>query len=146
VPLSVEINASFATVVSAAATTVYAVISALSLWLLSRQIRDARRFGAAPALYALLKELEEHMTAVRQLGDEKAEDAVVRETIGRYLEFFERIEHLRAAGVLPTAVLRRAFGPALESHLADPRFTQVIQQEARQYEEVLLLAKHIGRR
>lgn len=127
-------------------TAVYAVISAVSLWLLSCQIRDARRFGAAPALYALLKELEEQMSAVRRLGNRDVGDVEVRETISRYLEFFERVEHLRAAGVLPAAVLRRAFGPALVSHLADPRFDQVIQHDAQQYEEVLLLAKRIGNR
>lgn len=132
-----------ATIVSAAATAIYAVISAASLLLLSRQIRDARRFGAAPALYALLKELEEHMTAVRLLGPET--DAAAHETIVRYLEFFERVEHLRSAGVLPADVLRRAFGPVLTAHLADPRFRRIIEQDAGQYQEVLLLAKQLGK-
>jgi hypothetical protein len=144
--MTININTDLTALVSAAATAVYAAISALSLWLLSRQIRDARRFGAAPALYALLKELEEHMSAVRQLGNRNTDDAEARETISRYLEFFERVEHLRSAGVLPATVLRRAFGPALVAHLADPRFERVIQQDARQYEEVLLLAKRIGHR
>ena len=142
----IEISTDLAALVSAGSTAVYAVISAASLWLLSRQIRDARRFGAAPALYALLKELDEHMLAVRRLGDMDIDDAETRETISRYLEFFERVEHLRSAGVLPATVLRRAFGPALVAHLADPRFAEMIQQDPRQYEEVLLLAKRIGRR
>ncbi|WP_159014561.1 hypothetical protein [Acidisoma sp. S159] len=140
-----EISPDVATIVSAAATAVYAVISALSLLLLSRQIRDARRFGAAPALCALLKELEEHMAAVRLLGGAST-DETAAETIVRYLEFFERVEHLRSAGVLPSNVLRRAFGPVLDAHLADPRFRRVIEQDASQYQEVLLLAKHLGRR
>ena len=139
------INADLVGMVSAGASIVYAAISALSLWMLSRQIRDARRFGAAPALYALLKELEEHMAAVRQIGDANADSALVRETISRYLEFFERIEHLRGAGVLPEGVLRRAFGPALQAHLADPRFAAVIQQDPRQHAEVLSLAKRLRR-
>ena len=142
--MTIEINTDLASLVSAASTAVYAVISALTLWLLSRQMRDARRFGAVPALYALLKELEEHMSAVRRLGDRGADEAEVRETISRYLEFFERVEHLRGAGVLPAKVLRRAFGPALAAHLADPRFERVIQQDAREYEEVMLLARRIG--
>ena len=141
-----EISPDVATIVSAAATAVYAVISALSLLLLSRQIRDARRFGAAPALCALLKELEEHMAAVRLLGGASTDDETAAETIVRYLEFFERVEHLRSAGVLPSNVLRRAFGPVLDAHLADPRFRRVIEQDASQYQEVLLLAKHLGRR
>jgi hypothetical protein len=145
-PVTIEIDANRVAIVSAAATAVYAVISVLSLWLLSRQIRDARRFGAAPALYALLKELEEHMAAVRRMGDGDTDCAPVLDTIGRYLEFFERVEHLRSAGVLPETVLRRAFGPALNAHLADPRFAAVIRQDARQHQEVLLLAKRIGRR
>ena len=103
----IEISTDLAALVSAGSTAVYAVISAASLWLLSRQIRDARRFGAAPALYALLKELDEHMLAVRWLGDMDTGDAETRETISRYLEFFERVEHLRSAGVLPATVLRR---------------------------------------
>jgi hypothetical protein len=140
-----EISPDVATIVSAAATAVYAVISALSLLLLSRQIRDARRFGAAPALCALLKELEEHMAAVRLLGGAST-DETAAETIVRYLEFFERVEHLRSAGVLPSNVLRRAFGPVLDAHLADPRFRRVIEQDTSQYQEVLLLAKHLGRR
>jgi hypothetical protein len=140
-----EISPDVATIVSAAATAVYAVISALSLLLLSRQIRDARRFGAAPALCALLKELEEHMAAVRLLGGAST-DETAAETIVRYLEFFERVEHLRSAGVLPSNVLRRAFRPVLDAHLADPRFRRVIEQDASQYQEILLLAKHLGRR
>jgi hypothetical protein len=135
-----------APIISACATAVYAVISVASLWLLSRQIRDARRFGAAPALYALLKELEEHMTAVRRLGEAGAENLGVHETISRSLEFFERIEHLRSAGVLPLDVLTRALGPVLEVQLADPRFQAVIQQDVRQHEEVLRLAQHLHRR
>jgi hypothetical protein len=122
---------------------VYALISAVSLWLLSRQIRDARRFGAAPALYALLKELDEHMAAVRQLGDGRVDDTNVRETVNRCLDFFERVEHMRSAGVIPTAVLRRAFGNALDTQLADPRFTLLIEQSPREHEEVLILAGHI---
>ncbi len=123
---------------------VYALVSAVSLWLLSRQIRDARRFGAAPALYALLKELEEHMAAVRKLGDRGIEDPLAFETISSCLDFFERVEHLRSAGVIPANVLRRAFGYALQSQLADPRFAELIQKNAREYEEVLTLAKHIS--
>ena len=113
-----------ALLVSAGATTMYALISLLSLWLLSRQIQDARRFGAAPALYALLKELEEHQTAVRRLGESDAPEATDPEPIRRYLEFFERVEHLRSAGVLPLGVLTRGFGPALRAHLRDPRFAR----------------------
>jgi hypothetical protein len=41
--------------------------------------------------------------------------------------------------------LRRAFGYALDAHLADPRFAGLIHQDAREYEEVLVLKKHIGR-
>ena len=132
--------------ISATASLIYAVVSTISLWLLSRQIRDARRFGAAPALYALLKEMDDHMAAVRQLGSTGIEDSHARETISRCLEFFERIEHLRSAGVIPAAVLRRAFGNALEGHLADPRFAEVIHQDTRQYQEILVLRKHIGQR
>jgi hypothetical protein len=137
-------NANTATLISAGASMVYAIVSAVSLRLLSRQIRDARRFGGAPVLYALLKELDDHMMAIRQLGGAEVEDAHVRETIARCLEFFERVEHMRSAGVISAAVLRRAFGNALKTHLADPRFVEVIQRNPRQYEEVLILAKHIG--
>lgn len=140
-----SISPEIATTVSAAATALYAAIAALSLLLLSRQIRDARRFGAAPALYALLKELEEHMAAIRLLREPSPDAAAARETIVRYLEFFERVEHLRGAGVLPTDVLSRAFGPVLDTHLADPRFRQVIEQSPRQHAEVLALAKHLRR-
>ncbi len=139
-----QVDASLATLVSAAATAVYAAVSAVSLFLLSRQVRDARRFGAAPALFALLKELEEHMAAVRTLGAGPVEDGGARETILRYLEFLERVEHLRAAGVLPVAVLRRAFGPVLAAHLADPRFRAVVEQDPRQHAEVLSLAQRLG--
>jgi hypothetical protein len=132
-------------IVSACATAVYAVISAASLWLLSHQIRDARRFGAAPALYALLKESEEHMTAVRRLGQAGGKDPAVDDTISRALEFFERIEHLRSAGVLPLDVLARAFGPVLHAQLADARFQAVIGQDVGQHEEVLRLADHLRR-
>ena len=139
-----EFGPDIATIVSAIATVVYAVISAFSLLLLSRQIRDARRFGAAPALFALWKELEEHMAAVRPLEGAQADDETTRETIVSYLEFFERVEHLRSAGVLPADVLRRAFGPVLDAHLADPRFRRVIEKDTRHHEEVLSLAKHLG--
>ena len=61
-------------------------------------------------------------------------------------EFFERIEHLRSAGVLPMPVLRRAFGGVLDAILADPRVTILIKRDERQYAEVLLLAKKIGTR
>jgi hypothetical protein len=94
----------------------------------------------------VLKELEEHMAAVRLLGGARADDETAGDTIVRYLEFFERVEHLRSVGVLPSNVLRRAFGPVLNAHLADPRFRRIIEQDASQYEEVLLLAKHLGRR
>jgi hypothetical protein len=80
------------------------------------------------------------------LGGASPDDETAAETIVRYLEFFERVEHLRSAGVLPSNVLRRAFGRILDAHLADPRFRRVIEQDASQYEEVLLLAKHLGRR
>jgi hypothetical protein len=142
----VEFNAALATDISAIASMIYAAVSCATLLLLSRQIRDARRFGAAPALYALLKELDEQLAAIRQLGNKDVEDAIVGETISRCLEFFERIEHLRRAGVLPTPILRRAFGNALAAVLADHRVAAVIQQDARQHGEVLLLAKRIGHR
>jgi hypothetical protein len=142
----VEFNTDLATTISAIASMIYAAVSCITLWLLSRQIRDARRFGAAPALYALLKELDEQLAAMRQLGEKGIEDPTARETISRCLEFFERIEHLRSAGVLPLPVLRRAFGRVLEVFLADPRVAAVIQEDARQHSEVLLLAKHIGQR
>jgi len=144
--MAIQINTDLATLITAAATMVYAVISGLSLWLLSRQIRDARRFGAAPALYALLKALDDHLAAVRQLGGKGAEDATARETVGRCLEFFERIEHLHSAGILPATVLRRAFGKPLQALLADPRFAGIIRQDTRQHVEVLQLAERIGGR
>jgi hypothetical protein len=139
-------NANTATIISAIASLIYAVVATISLWLLSRQIRDARRFGAAPALYALLKEMDDQMAAVRKLGDRSIDDPEVREGISNCLDFFERIEHMRSAGVIPANVLRRGFGYALETHLADPRFAEVIRQDRRQYQEVLTLAKLIGRR
>ena len=138
-----HIGADAATIVSAGATAVYAAVSAMSLLLLSRQIGDARRFGAAPALFALLKELEEHMAAVRLLGNWSPDDPEARETVVRYLEFLERVEHLRAAGVVPVAVLRRSFGPVLAAHLADPRIRVVVDGDPRQYAEVLSLAAQV---
>lgn len=138
------ITADLATIVSAVATAIYAAVSAVSLLLLARQINDSRRFGAAPALFALLKELEEYMAEVRLLDNLALEDGATRETIVRYLGFLERVEHLRVAGVLPSAVLRRAFAPVLSAHLTDQRFLQVIEQDRRQHAEVLLLAKHLG--
>lgn len=141
--MTITLDTETAAIISAAASLVYAVVSAISLWLLAQQIRDARRFGAAPALYALLKELEHHMAAVRQVGSAACGDQTALEVISRCLEFFERIEHLRRAGVLPAGVLRRAFGRALGAYLADPRFADVIRQDARQYDEVLVLARHI---
>jgi hypothetical protein len=139
-------NTDLATDVSAIASMIYAAVSCVTLWLLSRQIRDARRFGAAPALYALLKELDEHTAAMRRLGDKGIEDSTAHETISQCLEFFERIEHLRSAGVLPMPVLRRAFGGVLDSILADPRVVTVIKRDEHQYAEVLLLAKKMGQR
>ena len=142
--MRIEINANNATIISAIASMVYALVSAVSLWLLSRQIRDARRFGAAPALYSLLKELEEHMAAVRMLGATGIADPNAFETISRCLDFFERVEHLRSAGVIPASILRRAFGYALQSQLSDPRFAELIRLNTREYAEVLILAKHIS--
>jgi uncharacterized protein (DUF2342 family) len=137
-------NTNTATIISAIASMLYVIVSAISLWLLTRQIRDARRFGAAPALHALLKEMDDHIATVRKLGDKSVADTQVRDGVCGCLDFFERVEHMRSAGVMPTKVLRRAFGYALETHLADPRFFEVIQQDVRQYEEVLILARHIG--
>lgn len=133
-----------ATLVSAAASAVYAAVSAVSLLLLVRQIGDARRFGAAPALLSLLREMEEHMVAVRASPDD-APPGADRDAVTRFLEFFERVEHLRGAGVLPGDVLARAIGPVLSAHLADPRFRRVIDEDIRQHEEVLLLADHLRR-
>jgi hypothetical protein len=140
------ITADNAAIISAVASIVYALISAISLLLLSRQIRDARRFGAAPALYALLKEHEDWMAAIRELDQRPADDPVVEKTIDDCLNFFERVEHLRAAGLLPEAVLKRAFGNLLTSYLADPRFVAVIRQNEAEYAEVLSLARHLGGR
>jgi hypothetical protein len=139
-------NTDLATDISAIASVIYAAVSCVTLWFLSRQIRDARRFGAAPALYALLKELDEHTAAMRRLGDKPVEDPAALDTISLCLEFFERIEHLRSAGVLPMPILRRAFGGVLDAILADPRVVTVIKRDERQYAEVLLLAKQIGTR
>lgn len=72
------------------------------------------------------------MSTLRRLGDAGVDDSDVHETISRSLEFFERVEHLRSAGVLPVDVLRRAFGPVLEVQFADPRFRQVIRQDVHQ--------------
>jgi hypothetical protein len=135
-----------ATLITALASAVYAVVSALSLLLLARQIRDARRFGAAPALYALLKEMDDLMAALSQLGERDADHAEVQAAVGRCLEFYERVEHLRSAGMVPSGALRRAFGNALSAHLADPRFVAVMRQDARQHDEVLHLASAIGRK
>ncbi len=145
-PVKIDINADVVTIISAVASMTYAVIAALSLWLLSRQIRDARRFGAAPAFYALLKELEDHMAAIRHLGDRGIEEPECRETVTRCLEFFERIEHLRSAGMVPADALRRAFGQVLQAYLADPRFAAIIGQNPHYHEEVVSLARHIGLR
>jgi hypothetical protein len=139
-------NTDLATDISAIASVIYAAVSCATLWFLSRQIRDARRFGAAPALYALLKELDEHTAAMRRFGDKPIEDPGTLETITLCLEFFERIEHLRSAGVLPMPILRRAFGGVLDTILADPRVVTVINRDKRQYVEVLLLSQKIGSR
>jgi hypothetical protein len=144
--MALHFDAATAAVVSAVCSMIYAVIAGVSLWLLSRQIRDARRFGAAPALYALLKEMEDHMAAVRQLGDRGAEDPEARETIARCLEFFERIEHLRNAGVLPIPALRPAFGGVLRGYLKDRRFADMIAANPDFYAEVLTLADLLGAR
>jgi len=132
-----------AKIISAISSAVYALISAVSLLLLARQIRDARRFGAAPALYALLKELEDHMAAVRALDGKSVDEPGIRETIERCLDFFERIEHLRSAGVIPSTILGRAFGNPLKRILADPRFAEMVKRNAPEYEEVLILAGKI---
>jgi hypothetical protein len=97
--------------ISAMASAISAAGSAGTLWLLARQLRDARRLGAAPAVYALLKEFEELMSSVRRVDERDAGDPELKETLIRFLEFFERIEHLRLAGMLPLSVLQRAFGP-----------------------------------
>jgi hypothetical protein len=141
-----HVTADTAAIISAIASVIYALISAISLLLLSRQIRDARRFGAAPALYALLKEADEQMAGIGQLGDRAAGDPVIEQTIDACLNFFERVEHLRRAGVLPQDVLQRAFGKLLAAYLADPRFIAVIRRNEPEYEEVISLARHLAPR
>lgn len=128
-----------AALVSAVSAAIYAIIAAASLVLLARQVADARRYGAAPALYGLLRELDEHSTAIRRLGTKNDDEAY--EAVRRHLEFFERVEHLRMAGVLPADVLRRAFGTMLPGYLADPRFRAVLEKEVGQHDEVLRLAR-----
>ena len=125
-PIKIEINADIATLVSAAASTVYAIIAAVSLWMLSRQIQDARRFGAAPALYALLKELDDHMTAVRHLGYEGVDEAAAREAVTRCLEFFGAgSKHLRdALAFFPIMFCAGLSAMNWNGLLADPRFSK----------------------
>ena len=137
------VNAELATCVSAFSSMIYAIIAGVSLLLLRRQISDARRFGAAPALYALLKELDEHLAAIQQVDEMTVDDPASRDTIVRCLEFYERIEHLRRAGVVQAAVLRSAFGNALRAHLHDPRFVDIIRQAPHQYDELTSLAASV---
>ena len=137
------VNAELATYVSAFSSLIYAIIAGASLLLLQRQISDARRFGAAPALYALLKELDEHLAAIQHLDEMSADDPARSDTIVRCLEFYERIEHLRRAGVVQAAVLRNAFGNALRAHLHDARFIAIIRQAPHQYDELTSLAASV---
>ena len=134
------ISAELATCVSAFSSLLYAIIAGVSLLLLRRQISDARRFGAAPALYALLKEFDEHLAAIQRLDEMPVGDPAIREKIVRCLEFYERIEHLRRAGVVQAAMLRSAFGNALRAHLDDPRFVDIIRQAPHQHDELMSLA------
>ena len=76
------------------------------------------------------------MAAVRPLEAARADDETASETIVRYLEFLKRVEHLRSAGVLPGDVMRRAFGPGLDAHPADPRFRRIVEKDARHHEKV----------
>lgn len=105
------INTELATYVTAFSSLIYAVIAGVSLLLLSRQISDARRFGAAPALYALLKELDEHLAAIQGLGDVDPDGLARHEAVARCLESYERVEHLRRAGVGQASMRRSCRWP-----------------------------------